>query len=318
MSVEESFWGLFANEFWGKKPGLFEGVLKTPMFETGQLVEVTDQMISSTLEFACGSGHNDQVFGAPPLRLFVKNRLLEYPEFIAFRPSQKDLDLESYMDEMKAKHGDFAVILGDLEKYSPDVRRRFREVLARLIPLVGVPGRGWNVDAFFGAYRATPFGVHRDIGCGVLSFMAYGRKTFLLWPPDYFAQLGSQRPFSEPEIESYAADARRFDAETGNLVYWPADWWHVAYDPEGRPSASVNIGVWQEVSVSALIARVVELRLREALGAADLFKGCWLDQSSVPAEIRRALEAFRLVDSAEVEALVEAMWKDRIGLKRFE
>ncbi len=114
----------------------------------------------------------------------------------------------------------------------------------RLNALLGAPVvRRWEIDAFFGNYAATPFGIHRVNG-GVFSFCLYGKRTYLLWPPEYFHRGHRDLIRPDPEVIARHADAAtRIDVKPGSGVYWPSNRWHVVLS-DGSPFAVAQVSAY--------------------------------------------------------------------------
>lgn len=91
----------------------------------------------------------------------------------------------------------------------------------------GPTPRGWQSDTFFGNYRATPFGIHRD-PAGVFSFTLLGRRTYYTWPAETFEPDDPDLFTPDPDvIGPHLATAERFDVQPGQVIYWPSNRWHL-------------------------------------------------------------------------------------------
>lgn len=101
----------------------------------------------------------------------------------------------------------------------------------------------WRTDTFFGNYRATPFGIHRD-PASVFSFTLHGTRTYYTWPPEAFSpddpDLGTIRP---EVLARHLPDAERFDVGPGSLVYWPSNRWHLVGSP-GEPFVVAQVSAY--------------------------------------------------------------------------
>lgn len=109
-----------------------------------------------------------------------------------------------------------------------------------------VPGRPevkrWDLDTFFGTYRVTPFGVHRD-AASVFSFLLMGERTYYTWPPDYFADEQALYTPDPDKIAPHLAKAEVFHLKPGEVFYWPSNRWHVVMS-DGRPSVVAQISAY--------------------------------------------------------------------------
>jgi 50S ribosomal protein L16 3-hydroxylase len=98
-------------------------------------------------------------------------------------------------------------------------------------------------DTFFGNYRATPFGIHRD-PASVFSFVLQGRRTYCFWPMSHFASDDPDLYRTDPEVLARHLDhAERFEAGPGDLIYWPSNRWHVIL-ADGHPFVAAQVSAY--------------------------------------------------------------------------
>lgn len=117
------------------------------------------------------------------------------------------------------------------------------DIAAAVSAAPGPEVQAWRSDTFFGNYRATPFGIHRD-PAGVFSFTLHGTRTYYTWPPEAFAaddpDLGTIRP---DVLARHLPDAERFEVGPGSLVYWPSNRWHLVGSP-GEPFVVAQVSAY--------------------------------------------------------------------------
>jgi hypothetical protein len=133
----------------------------------------------------------------------------------------------------------------------------------------GVPSGGMTLEVFYGKYGSTPTGIHLDSSDNI-AFVARGPKRLLFWPPDRF----TARLVSPPQIprhqqcltgryEEFLSDALVIDADEGDVIYWPKEYWHVGASG-GDWSGMVSMPMWWSASPSklahAMVARLLDLR----------------------------------------------------------
>ena len=101
----------------------------------------------------------------------------------------------------------------------------------------------WNLDTFFGNYRATPFGIHRDPE-SVLSFCLLGQRTYYTWPMDQF-QVGSPclGTLNQEILDEAIASAERFEVGVEQVIYWPSNRWHIV-ESSGQPFVVAQISAY--------------------------------------------------------------------------
>ncbi|MGW2035227.1 JmjC domain-containing protein [Streptomyces sp. NPDC001811] len=91
---------------------------------------------------------------------------------------------------------------------------------------------------FHGTYEHSPVGFHKDRFATFL-FGLRGRKRMRFWP---------RRPWDEP-VSTKTDYARHIAASVpaevgpGELLYWPADYYHVGGSATAAAATSVNVGI---------------------------------------------------------------------------
>lgn len=101
----------------------------------------------------------------------------------------------------------------------------------------------WQSDTFFGNYRATPFGIHRD-PAGVFSFTLLGRRTYYTWPATTFEPDHPDLFNPDPDvIARHLATAERIDVTPGQVVYWPSNRWHLVAS-DGDPFVVAQVSAY--------------------------------------------------------------------------
>lgn len=157
-------------------------------------------------------------------------------------PTTDDTSLQAYLDRVNDLlwPKEFTILVADAHLYSPALWCEAKALAQELTDKVGMPTGGFDSCVFLGRYSKTPFGIHRG-QMSVLTVPLVGRKAFWLWPYQY----GLDHPEMQDslEIDPYRKDALYRAAEPGELLYWPADYWHIA-EADNQPTAAWNIGIW--------------------------------------------------------------------------
>jgi hypothetical protein len=101
----------------------------------------------------------------------------------------------------------------------------------------------WDLDTFFGNYRATPFGIHRD-PASVFSFCLLGHRTYYTWPMEQF-QVGDPclGTLNQEMLAEAISTAGRFNVESGQVFYWPSNRWHLV-GSSGDPFVVAQISAY--------------------------------------------------------------------------
>lgn len=222
-NADAQFWTDFVAEHWEQTPVLMDaGDLSSPL--------TLDDLFKAITSMA----------DRGPADRFWLARIPQPTSMADF--VQLDLNLMG----PQASDGDFDGFFGRLAEHSYGVNIHrlgsalptFDDLTADIATALAGEERpkvqAWLSDTFFGNYRATPFGIHRD-PAGVFSFTLHGTRTYYMWPPEAFApndpDLGTIRP---DVLARHLPDAERFDVGPGSVVYWPSNRWHLVASP-GEP-----------------------------------------------------------------------------------
>jgi hypothetical protein len=98
-------------------------------------------------------------------------------------------------------------------------------------------------------HEVSFFRLHKDAE-DVFTFVVEGHRRFLLWPFDTFAGTAGlsasegrkSHLLFEVDYEAYRSQAVVLEATAGDLLYWPAEWWHVG-ESNGELSITLAVGV---------------------------------------------------------------------------
>jgi hypothetical protein len=183
---------------------------------------------------------------------FVDGALL-VADFDDLLPGPADIDAASYQSRLRHRLGasEFVCVGDSLHRFDAGVAQAVIDVLDQMTPHVGRPYGGVNVDCFIGSYRATPTGVHKDTAAN-LSVVLTGTKTMEFWPSDAFD--GVHRPGTS-HTDTWSRSVRTgrrppttLTAGPGDVLFWPADWWHCAIDGDGV--FTLNISLYTDTPVA--------------------------------------------------------------------
>lgn len=191
-------------------------------------------------------------------------------------PRAEDVTIAGWLRRLAAHSGECGVVVNDLQAACPDAWWFMRRVLAGIFAATGFPPAGASLELFAGAYHRGFFGVHKD-DQDVVTFVLEGRKRFLLWPFEYFAGRpdfpsgGGERGhiFTNLDPGPHRADALVLEGGPGDLLFWPAEWWHLA-EGDGAHATSLGLGLFRgatawrfvEQAVAALIHDTPDLAAR--------------------------------------------------------
>lgn len=150
----------------------------------------------------------------------------------------------------------FGIVANNLHLFDPELWLASQPFLRRLLDARGVPTGGVSLDMFFGNYRQTPFGIHKD-SQDVYTWVLDGTKRFHLWP---FPRLAGRaelelarerleardaqiRVADEAEYRALLEDSVVLEGQPGDMMFWPMSWWHCADNPDGALALTVGAGI---------------------------------------------------------------------------
>ena len=224
-------WEVFADEDWDRRPVLFKGALARggPF----RLAEVYRSALAATRRSRA------RLPGEPDNAVVTLGRLQQLDP-APWMPQPGDGSLAGYRERMLATLGArrYALVISAFHSYHAPLWRRERAFFAPLWRRTGLPLTGAITTLFHGNYESTPVGVHRD---RFATFMVpiEGRKRMRFW---------ARKPWTEavstlPDYRAHLATSFLVEAGPGDLLYWPADYYHVGESVGGGVSTSVNIGI---------------------------------------------------------------------------
>jgi hypothetical protein len=227
-ALSQHFWRQFKTKNWDAE---LPTVLKRP-FQSQILKE--DEIFSGLLEYRRRVTEGDLSsfhFYAGTER--VGKSLLDLHRWL---PLDGERTFQEYLKRVTAQvegRGFCANICGFHRFVGFDFWNRLRSFLSGFDRGVGVPAGAVSADLFFGDYRMTPFGVHRDPS-SVFSFALQGTKKIRTWPLE---------SFSSEHVGNYRlklGESTLHEAQQGDVIFWPSSSWHVG---EGDGSSAVSLSL---------------------------------------------------------------------------
>lgn len=178
----------------------------------------------------------------PNMRCYLGGRMIEDERHHRLKPIHGDSNWDSYAKRVDEEFPgqDWAVIFNDPHESHPafaDQSLGFFEPITRR---VGLPLLGFSAEIFVGRYKDTPFGVHQDPGLESFYQPIHGNKRFWFWPPPTWESSKNQYPPPPNRLQEHAATATIIDVVPGEVIYWPADYWHIAETPEFAVALGVS------------------------------------------------------------------------------
>lgn len=219
-------WERFVRVHWDRRPVVFRG-LGEPAYLPGAAMRAISRARPSPGE------------REPRVRFVLDGRQLARLE--PWLPGPQDADLDAYARRVRRQAGapcDYALIVNTVHRHGYGVWDAGRRFFHGLWERVGVPGSGAISTLFHGNYERTPVGVHKDRFATFL-FALQGRKRMRFW---------ARRPWTEAvatrvEYAQYLDASFAIDVVPGDVLYWPADYYHVGETAGGGHATSINVGI---------------------------------------------------------------------------
>lgn len=192
------------------------------------------------------------------------------PNLPQFLPTAADTSWDSYLQRLGEQNGarEWGLCLTDPQYASAKIFRRVLVFLDCLFGRTGIPRGGCNMNIFMMNHEESFFRLHKD-NEDVFTFVVKGRRRFLLWPFETFAGIAglnasqSRVPhlLFEVDYQAYRSQAVVLEAAAGDLLYWPAEWWHVG-ESDGELSITLAIGAIHDGNPMGQIAGAADRLLR--------------------------------------------------------
>jgi 50S ribosomal protein L16 3-hydroxylase len=319
IAIETEFdWASFVQLYWEQRPVLFKRLSAGP-FDSQDAFRAAAEAGRVHLErsYSGGARPNVQFTVERKQQSFLRPTL----------PLPTDGSLAGYARRMARELGRrrYALVISGFHSFWYPLWASERSFLAGLWRRVGLPLTGAITTLFHGNYEHTPSGVHRDRFTTFL-FALEGQKRMRFWP---------ERPWSEPvstmvDYERYLDRSFAVDVEPGDLLYWPASYYHVGESVGREVATSVNVGVPRTEHRPVyylddlLLGTIDEIdlsdeeRRRARLGRVNgspLVRGALTDRplpAALPLPLRQAIRAFVDVSRPAASARhVRTLWLRR-------
>ncbi len=259
LSLPRSFWKTFAREHFDRKPTVLKQLftrgfpttqdIYEALTNAGQLM-LREQSFTLMRNMRFYLEHEDGPDG-------VAYHSMLFPLTRRHVPLPEDGSAEAYLKRLDTWLGGkrFGIVLNRAQSYHWGHWQQMRSFLDGLYAGLGVPLYGADPAIFFGNYRYTPFGIHKD-DMHVFLFIVEGKKVISLWP---FEALSSREemPRNDPTLrerianvhlrdkadeDALLAQATFLEGHPGDILAWPASYWHRA-EPTPGLSIGLSLGV---------------------------------------------------------------------------
>lgn len=243
--ADKKFWKSFATTYWEKKSVCLTGI-KSSIFKID-----SDCIFKLLVRY---SDHCRKTKTLVGVKFYIEGHLQYLEDVLDLLPKAKDRSLPGYHRRMDEMFSDYCLVCDELIQVAPEEWRLLGEFVMGLYHEVGLPSKFAEMGLYLGNYRTTPFGVHSD-GCGVISIPVEGTKEFLVWNSDFVEK--NPKLKGTHQYKAYKKHAERWVAKPGDIVYWPASYWHIA-ESTGSFSATWSIGFWLDEPFSEIVLKALK------------------------------------------------------------
>ena len=257
-SLTEARWAEFVRDDWEKTATVLGGALSGPLVPAHQMFGV---LLEVSKAYRKGRAEDK-------LSFWIDGRKMH--ELTAYLPAANDKSVEGYVHrlERQLRGSDFTLLVADPHIFDYSLWNAARCFLRGLYAQVSMPCGGVDSTFFVGRYKRTPFGVHRG-QMSVMTFPVHGEKRFRIWPRGY----GEAHPEIDSLLEypDHEAASSQLVGNAQDVLYWPADIWHIA-EGSDHFTSTFNIGLWWDRPPLTRVLFEVSRRLAESVTTSD-FRG---------------------------------------------
>lgn len=208
-------WCRLVDRDWDRRPALVRHRLPGPP------VSAEDAFRAAAA--ACAPFRAGTRFRAlPDARFFVEHAQIRAPGSLL--PGPRDRDLDGYhrrvAGRLRGRRYQLFVdqpLLVDFPLWA-----RVRDLVAGLLERVGVPVLPIACDLAIGDFARTPRGFSKRLHHSVVALVLRGRLRVKLWE-----ELWDSPANEIVDFDSHAESAVTLEAGAGDILYWPARFWHV-------------------------------------------------------------------------------------------
>lgn len=315
--MSDSFWANFVGNTWDKGPVLIRSPFKVPLISEKEFFEVI-----------CRASDDYRSKKRGSVTVWISNRRQDC-DVNDYLPNFGDGSLERYKERVVRMFGECSntSYYTGCQMYSFDLWTRVRRFLRPLYDRVGLPASIADIDIFFGRYERTPSGIHRD-GAANFSYVVSGTKRMLFWSSEALRALAYPKGMilGTDRYESFAETATVVEGKSGDLIFWPPSYWHMATSDNGW-STTVNIALFLRRDFLNTFRELLNtpefsmwLNNRHTIPATVPDNGSVIGCNPVaPIELTEEIVAFReLANHPSLVETVEDLWFRKVSASGFE
>jgi 50S ribosomal protein L16 3-hydroxylase len=332
--ISEFDWGRLMAESWGRKPALFKNAFAGPIWE---LQIFFDMLLELRSAVERGKPANVIFFDQSGSAIFggiTSQRLKSSLETLL--PTSEEPDLKTYLDRLTRdpKYAEFGIFVESAHEFVP-IWRPISKILDQIYHYIDLPRVPLNTDVWIGNYKQTPIGAHKD-PLDNMMLMVSGTKRIRLWDDPFWREMVDVEHDRQPfrDYGALISQSITFELEAGDLLYWPASYWHVG---EGGSDYSVSINIdfmspVRDYRIHPLARKALDALLENAAG---LLGDAPPDSppsttrarpamsravaQNIPTEVVKSVEAIKqvLANEDDLYLILQTQWLERCSAYGF-
>jgi hypothetical protein len=200
-------------------------------------------------------------------------------------PESDGTTLGEYATRIEQRVGDgvSGVMVSEVQALDWTICKRTMSFLYELQRRVGAPLGGATLDLFHATTQAGFTLLHKD-SQDVITFILRGFKRFYLWPFEHFRNEAGLLPaqslgasmLDHIDWRSHVDHAVVIEGRPGDVLYWPAAWWHVAESTEGG-ATTLALGLMHEGNPFQAATAAIAALEAEGVSIAERSHGAHVD-----------------------------------------
>jgi 50S ribosomal protein L16 3-hydroxylase len=306
FTLSNEFWVDFVENYWEKKPLVIKQPFARPLATPE---EAFDALVRAADTYRGG----DRTFET---RFYVED-LLMMKGVGAHLPDWTDGSIEGYERRVTRQLRDrkFELIVGHVQAQTADLWMRLRDFFRPLYESIGRLPENPEAVVFLRNYKSTSRGIHKDTA-GVFAFVIERAKRMIVWPYEVFRDRAGTVASLDSEL--FLDSATILEGEPGDVLYWPASYWHVG-ETDGGLSLSINVGLELNYKPMAMASSYLSQIAGEVCGSRNeavyAFDPDRLQEisRSLPDAFSRAAQALsEAARSVELERSLKLAWLNRV------
>jgi len=304
--LSETFWTDFVNSTWNQFPVLFKRMF--PQLIAGK---------EDVFQLMYTAGQNYRANSTLSTMNVYVNGGMRMSDLQPYLVRADEVTLQQYCERVAglSEVQQFTFVLYGCQLYHRELWMRCRRFLRGLYEKIGLPAGHVDLDIFVGKYRRTPTGIHKDAAAN-FSFVVQGRKKMAFWPSEAFPKSPATADYTRYENGRIV-----LEAEVGDVIFWPPQYWHMAFSEEPDWSVTLNLALYLNRNALAFVNHAFAFdrngsNLLQGFKAPSLYQPP--DVPEVPQQLQKELQLYRnIIRDESLENAVYELWARRLSADGF-